>query len=239
MDPAGAVADDVLGVLADERQARADAVRGVVHRWKAFPVSRPAVHVLLVAAAQELDPPELALVVQLLHEQVLAAVDDGLHHHVDLAALALRLHDLAALVDRRRRRHGAGDVLAGLERCDRLRRVIRDRRIDVDGVDVRVAQQILVARVARRDAEPVAARVELGLVAAADGVHLGVRVPLVDRNELGAEPEPDDGNTNSLVCGHYSTGGLRPAGPPTSTPARVLCALRGWRPHAPLRSRLR
>ena len=43
-----------------------------------------------MAAAQELDPAELARVVELLHEQVLAAVDDGLHHHVDLAALALR-----------------------------------------------------------------------------------------------------------------------------------------------------
>ena len=145
-NPARAVADDVLGVLAEERQARADAVGGVVHRRKAFPVAGPAVHVLLVAAAQELDPAELALVVQLLDEQVLAAVDDGLHHHVDLAALSLRLDDLTALVDRGGHRHRAGHVLAGSERGDRLRGVIGDRRVDVDGVDVRVGEQLLRSR---------------------------------------------------------------------------------------------
>ena len=86
-DPARAVADDALGMLAQDRQAGADAVRGVPHRRQARPVIGPAVHVLLVAPAQELEPAQLALVVQLLDEQVLAAVDDRLHHHVDLAAL--------------------------------------------------------------------------------------------------------------------------------------------------------
>ena len=114
-DPARAVADDALGVLAQEGQAGADAVGGVLHRRQARPVVGPAVHVLLVAAAQELEPAQLALVVQLLDEEVLAAVDDRLHHHVDLAAGALGLDDLAALVDGRGHRHGAGDVLAGLQ----------------------------------------------------------------------------------------------------------------------------
>ena len=90
-DPARPVADDALGMLAQDRQAGADAVGGVPHRRQARPVIGPAVHVLLVAAAQELEPAQLALVVQLLDEQVLAAVDDRLHHHVDLAAVALGL----------------------------------------------------------------------------------------------------------------------------------------------------
>ena len=148
-------------------------------------------------------PPELALVVQLLHEQVLAAVDDRLHHHVDLAALALRLDDLPALVDGRRHRHGARDVLAGLERRDRLRRVVGDRRVDVHRVDVRVAQQLLVARCSasrcrtgRRTASSSAwSRRQMAYISAFGMV-------LVDRNELGAEPEPDDGDANLLVSGH-------------------------------------
>jgi hypothetical protein len=51
-------------------------------------------------------------------------------------------------------------VLAGLERRDRHRGVVRDRRVDVHEVDVGVAQQVLVARVALLDAERVADRVE-------------------------------------------------------------------------------
>ena len=72
----------------------------------------------------------------------------------------------------------------------------------MDGVDVRVLQQLVVARVARLDAEAVADLVELLLVAPADGVHLGVRMALIDGNELGAEAEADDGDANLLVSGH-------------------------------------
>ena len=193
VDAPRAMADDVFGVLAEDRQARADAVRRVVHRRKAFPVPRPALHVLLVAAAQELDAPELALVVELLRKQVLAAVDDGLHHHVDLAALALRFDDLPAFVDRRGRRHRAGDVLPRLEGSNRLRRVVGNRRVDVHRIDVGVREQLLEARIPRLDAELVAAGVELLPIAPADPVHLRVRVLLIDGDELGAETETDDG----------------------------------------------
>ena len=112
---------------------------GVPHGGQAGPVVGPAVHVLLVAAAQELEPAELTLVVQLLDEQVFAAVDDGLHHHVDLAALALGRDDLAALVDRGSHGHGAGHVLAGLQGRDGHPGVVGDRRVDVNRVDVGVA----------------------------------------------------------------------------------------------------
>ena len=80
-----------------------------------------------MAAAQKLYAPQFAAIVQLLREEILAAVDDGFHHHVDLAALALRLDDLTALVDRGRGRHGTGYMLAGLEGGNRLRSVIGDR----------------------------------------------------------------------------------------------------------------
>ena len=58
-----AVADHTLSMLAQESQAWADAVGGVVHGRQAGPVIGPAVHVLLMAAAQELNPAQLALVV--------------------------------------------------------------------------------------------------------------------------------------------------------------------------------
>ena len=112
-------------------------MRGVPHGRQPGPVVGPAVHVLLMAAAKELEPAQLALVVQILDEEVFTTVDDGLHHHVDLAAIALGRDDPPALVDRRPHRHGAGDVLAGLEGLDGHPGVIGNRRIDVNGVDVR------------------------------------------------------------------------------------------------------
>ena len=91
-------------------------------------------------------PAQLAVVVQLLDEQVFPAVDDGLHHHVDLAARALGFDDLAALVDRGAHRHGAGHVLAGLERLDRHPGVVGDGRVDVDRIDVGVLRAVRGSR---------------------------------------------------------------------------------------------
>ena len=159
-DPARAVADDVLGVLAQDRQAWADAVRGVPHRRQARPVVGPAVHVLLVAPPQELKPAQLAFVVQFLDEQVFAAVNDGLHHHVDFAALALGLDDLAAFVDRCAHRDGASDVLAGLQGLDRHPGVVGDRRVDMDRIDVGVFQELAIVGIAGLDPVPIAAFVE-------------------------------------------------------------------------------
>ena len=159
-NPPRAVARHGLRVLAEDRQAGAHAVRGVPHRRQARPVVGPSVHVLLVAPPKELDPAELAPVVKLPGEEVFAAVDDRLHHHVDLARAALGFDDPPALVDAGRHRHGAGDVLAGLECRDALRAVVGDRRVDVDGVDPGVIQDLLELGVAGRDPETVAAFVQ-------------------------------------------------------------------------------
>ena len=113
-NPARAVAHDALGVLAEQGQTGADAMRRVVHRRQTRPVIGPTVHVLLMTTAQKLNPAQLALVVQLLDEQVLPAVDDRLHHHVNLAALPLGLDELLALLDRRCHRNRTGDMLAGV-----------------------------------------------------------------------------------------------------------------------------
>src|SRR5439155_8384728 len=39
VDPPGAVADDALGMFAEKRETRADAVRRIVHRREALPVA--------------------------------------------------------------------------------------------------------------------------------------------------------------------------------------------------------
>ena len=51
------------GGVAQDRQARADAMGRIPHGRQAGPIIRPAVHILLVAAAQELDASQCAAVV--------------------------------------------------------------------------------------------------------------------------------------------------------------------------------
>ena len=136
-------AADILGDAVHQPQAGADDVRGVVHRDHLFPVVRPAVHVLRMRRRQVLDLAQFALLVHLLDEQELAAVDDRLGHHVFQPGLLDEFADLLALFDRRRHRHGAHDVLAGLERLQRHPGVVGNRRVDVDEVDLRVGQHVL------------------------------------------------------------------------------------------------
>src|SRR5262249_52363002 len=96
-------------------------------------------------------------------------------------------------------------------RGDRLRGMVGDGRVDVDGVHVRVFEQLVEAGVPLGDAVAVADFVQLGLVAATDGVHLGVRVGLVDRDELGPEPQPDDRHAN-VVGQRWCAPGAGPGG---------------------------
>jgi hypothetical protein len=142
--------------------------------------------------AQELELAELARGGELGCIQELPCVHGGLHHHVDLAAAALRLDDLHALVDRRRHRHRARDVLSRVQAGQRHRRVRGDRRVDVHRVHHRVGEQLLIAVISTVDSELVADLLQLLRAALADGVQLGVRVALVDRQKLRPEPEPDD-----------------------------------------------
>ena len=141
---------------------------------------------------EELELAEFALVVEFLHEQEFAGIDHGFHHHVFQSGGLREVDDLLALLHAGRHRHGAGDVLARLQRLDRLPAVIGDRRVDVDGVDLRIGEQVVVGGVAFFDAELVADFVELRLGPLADGGHVRLRVALVDGDELGSEAEPDD-----------------------------------------------
>ena len=119
-----------------------------------------------------------------------------------LAAGALGLDDRPALVDRGGHRHGAGHVLAGLEPGQALAGVVGDGRVDVDGVDLGIGQHVVELRVALGDAERVAQLVELLLAALADGVHLGLRMVLIDGNELGPKTQTHDRHANLLLSRH-------------------------------------
>jgi len=176
-------------------------MRGVVHRGQALPVAGPAVHVLEVAAADELDAAESARVPEFAHIQVLAAPDDRLHHHVLLPALPGRFHDLAGFLDGGASGYGAGHVLAGAQRGDGLRRVQVDGRIDVHRIHRRIADQVFKRGVALLHSEGVAHGIQLVLGTLADGVHLGLRMALVDGDELGTESESDDGDVEFSAHG--------------------------------------
>ena len=110
-------------------------------------------------------------------------------------------HDLAAVGDVRGHRHGAGHVFAGLERRKAHPGVVRNRGVDVNDIDVAVLEQCSKIRVTLLDAKVFSDGVELFLVALADRVAVGVWVLLPQRDELGPEAEPDDGDVDLLGHG--------------------------------------
>lgn len=113
-DGAGGEAGNVFRFMAAEPEEGADAVGGVVHGGEAGPVAGPAFHVLLVGGFEKLEFAEFAGVVEFLHEEELAGVDDGLHHHVFEAGGGAEFDDRFAVLDRGRHGDGAGDVLSSL-----------------------------------------------------------------------------------------------------------------------------
>src|SRR5678815_1901078 len=126
--------------LPDKPSHGADAMRGVPHWRQPRPVVRPAVHILLVARLDELEFAQFPGVEQFLHEKVLARIHDGLGHHVFAPSLLHKFDDLLAFRDARCHRYRAGHMLAGFQRGDRLPPVIRDRRIDVHEVHIRILE---------------------------------------------------------------------------------------------------
>src|SRR3954471_15768893 len=64
-----------------------------------------------------------------------------------------------------------------------------NRRVDVDGINVRVLDELLKLLVPLRDLILVSDFVQLIGRTLADSVHVGVRMPLVDRHDLLAKSE--------------------------------------------------
>ena len=90
-------------------------------------------------------------------------------------------------------------MLAGVQGGERLAGVVLDRRVDVNGVDLGVVQDLLEVGVSLGDLPAVAAFVEVFLRPSADRRDLGPRVRLVDRNKLSAKTEADDRDPGSVA----------------------------------------
>ena len=70
---------------------------------------------------------------------------------------------------------------------------MRDRSVDVNRIDIRILQQLLVIGKPLGNAVLIGNLVQVLLVALAQGHDLGVGMALIDWYELGSETESDDG----------------------------------------------
>ncbi len=156
-----------------------------------------------MAGLQELDFAQFAFVVEFFAEEKFAGVDDSLGHHVFQACVFDEFDDGFAVFDAGGHGDGTHDVLAGLERGDRLRGVIGNGGIDVDEIDFGVFQDVGVIGVALGDFEVIANLIEFFLVALADGVHVGLGMLLIDGDEFSAETQADNGDVGFAV-GHVN-----------------------------------
>ena len=75
-------------------------------------------------------------------------------------------------------------MLTRLERSDGLGRMVRDGCVDVDGVDLWVLENILIAAVAFLHAEEIPDGVQILLVALANRMHVCLGMVLINGNEL-------------------------------------------------------
>lgn len=74
--------------------------------------------------------------------------------------------------------------------------MVRDGRIDVNGIDFRIFQQFAVISVSRFYVERIANGIQLFGITLADGVHVGVGMALINGNEFSPESQSDDGNVD-------------------------------------------
>ena len=181
-------------------------------------------------AVQELELAQLALLVEFLDEEELAAVHHRLHHHVLQAGLLLQL----------RRSCGNPSTLVAMGTVQATCLPAFSAAMDCRawsgmGVLMWTAStfgsreqrvEVGVPPLARRTRRP---RRRAFLVAAADRVQLGMRVALVDGNELGAETEAHDSHVDFLLVHHtgplFASGSLRPLWTRRDSPSMRICAL--------------
>ena len=100
-------ATDVFRLAVHKPQARADDVSGVVHGNHLLPIIGPSVHILRMRGGEILQIAEIASVVHFLNKEKLAAVHNGLRHHVFEAGFLDGSANLFAFLNRGGHRHGA------------------------------------------------------------------------------------------------------------------------------------
>jgi hypothetical protein len=194
----------LLDPFAEQLQHRRDRMRHVMVRGKPHPVFRPAFHVLHVAAAGERNLAEVAPLVALLHHEELAGVGRGFHHHVRLAARALRADHALEVLHRGGHRHSAGTMLSTFEDPDRLFRVQRDRRHEVNCIDLWIGEDIVEAGVLSLDAEAAARPRELLGVGVGQCHPFDIGMIPINRRELGAEPYTHKRNSKLVTSPDHS-----------------------------------
>jgi hypothetical protein len=77
--------------------------------------------------------------------------------------------------------------------------VVGNGRVDVNGIDIRVGEDLFELGIADIDLPVITALLQLVGVALADGVAVGVGVLLPDGDELGSESEADDCDVDFLA----------------------------------------
>lgn len=150
---------------------------------------------MLVRTAQELQPADLAGLVEVFEIEELARVDRRFHHHVDLAGLLFQAHDLLALLGLERHGHRAGHVFARLERLNAHPAVALQIGVDVHRVDVGILEHLVKVGIALGNVKLVGKGVELGRIPAADRHALRLVPRLVDRHKLRAKPKSNHCHT--------------------------------------------
>ncbi len=183
----------LAGQLALQTKHRTDAMGGVVHGRHTFPIAGPTVHILLVTCLQELNATQVAPVVHFLHKQILAAVNHGFHHHVNLATGFGGFHDALTILYAGGHRNRTGHVLARFQGHDAVLGVIANRGVDVHRVHIGVGQHVFIGGVASAGGhiELVRQLVEARFIALAQGHDFGIRVRLINGDELGTKAQSD------------------------------------------------
>lgn len=148
-------------------------MRRVVHRRQPRPSVRPALHVLVVAALQKLNPTELAAAIELARVEILPRVENRFGHHIFEPGPLNELDNLTAFVDGEGHWHGADDVFPSIERSDRHPTVVGEGRVDVDEIDFTIGEHVFETLIAPFDSKCVADCIEGGFGPPTDRVHVG------------------------------------------------------------------
>lgn len=78
--------------------------------------------------------------------------------------------------------------------------MIRDGGVDVHGIHIGIVQNVLILLVTFLYTERIANRIELLLVTLANGVHVGVRMVLINGNEFSSKSQTNDRNIDFLLA---------------------------------------
>ena len=148
-----------------------------------------------MAGLEELEFAQVPIVVEFLHVEEFTGVNHGFHHHVLHAAFRGKFDDGLAILHRGSHRNGTGHVLARAHGLQGRLGMMRDRGVDVNGIDIGIFKQLRVIGESLDDTVLVGDLVQVLLVALAQGHDLGVGMALIDRDELGSKAEANDGDS--------------------------------------------